>query len=92
MQEQKELIDTIQEALTHFANVCPQCERELNIYVTEGDIKEWLKEREQIYICPDVNEGSSSCGFRPDVNEGSSSCGFCPDVNEGSSSCGFNKV
>ena len=43
----KKLIDTIQEAVSHFANVCPQCERELNIWVTEKEVEAWLKEREQ---------------------------------------------
>ena len=44
--DEKELIDIIQEALAHFANVCPYCQREINICVPEGEIEAWLREGE----------------------------------------------
>ena len=44
--DEKELIDIIQEALAHFSGVCPYCQREINICVTEDEIEAWLREGE----------------------------------------------
>ena len=35
----------IRNALSYFADTCPYCERSLNLYVDDKQIKDWLRER-----------------------------------------------
>ena len=35
----------IQDAVSHFANVCPWCDRDLDLYVQLEEIKTWLEEK-----------------------------------------------
>mgnify|MGYP001590396960 CR=1 FL=1 len=39
-----ELAEVIQDALAHFANHCPYCDRDLEFYITPEEAREWLSQ------------------------------------------------
>ena len=40
-----DIVTIIQDAITHFGNVCSHCQRELELDIADSEIEEWLKEK-----------------------------------------------